>query len=176
MAIRNEYTLPNGSKLRVAGNNLKEVGVVLSAIGDRLQDLLERRLTGLDFVHQISFDDKFVKFGETVMPSGNVTSSPICDGYRESSPVTKVQITICTLFGGTRKVIIEVFEARGARTWARMDADIDTLSKAAVFFQRRGRKAQYGKNCHCQVCQGPVLEEHLKPHRVCDACTYIVIN
>uniref|UniRef100_A0AAU8L0V5 Uncharacterized protein n=1 Tax=Pantoea phage Survivor TaxID=3232176 RepID=A0AAU8L0V5_9CAUD len=172
MAIRNEYTLPNGSKLRVAGNNLKEVGVVLSAIGNRLQDLLERRLTGLDFVHQINFDGQF----DLRQDMDGKTYKYTGVRFRESSPVTKVQITICTLFGGTRKVIIEAFEYNGARTWTRMDADIDTLSKAAVFLQRRGRKAQYGKNCHCQVCQGPVLEEHLKPHRVCDACTYIVIN
>ncbi len=176
MAIRNEYTLPNGSKLRVAGNNLKEVGVVLSAIGDRLQDLLERRLTGLDFVHQIDFDGKFALVPNVAQCKAAHHFESVKYRFRESSPVTKVQITICTLFGGTRKVIIEAFEHNGARTWARMDADIDTLSKAAVFFQRRGRKAQYGKNCHCQVCQGPVLEEHLKPHRVCDACTYIVIN
>lgn len=83
---------------------------------------------------------------------------------------------IVTLFGGRRVVNIEVFEYNGARTWARMDADVDTVSKAAVFFQRRGRKAQYGKNCHCQVCQTAVLDDMLKPNRICEDCAYIVIN
>ena len=176
MAIRNEYTLPNDTKLRVAGNNLEEVGVVLSAIGDRLQDLLERRLTGIDYVHLIEFGDKFVKYGETTSPWGNVLSSPICDGYREASPVVKVQITLTTLMGGRREGILEVFEARGVRTWVRFSPTPDAISKLAVFFQRRGRKAQYGKNCHCQVCQTVVLDDMLKPNRICEDCAFIVIN
>lgn len=172
MAIRNEYTLPNGSKLRVAGNNLKEIGVVLSAIGDRLQELLERRLVGLDYVHLIDLEGRFdlreSLDGKTYKFTGK--------RFRESSPVTKVQVMIVTLFGGRRVVNIEVFEYNGARTWARMDADVDTVSKAAVFFQRRGRKAQYGKNCHCQVCQTVVLDDMLKPNRICEDCAFIVIN
>lgn len=176
MAIRNEYTLPNGSKLRVSGNDLKDIGIVLSAIGDRLQDLLERRLTGMDYVHLIDFDDRFVKFKTTVTPSGQEHRSPVCDNYRHSSPVIKVHITLCTLFGGRREGILEVHEANGARTWVRFAPHVEAISKLAVFFQRAGRKAQYGKNCHCQVCQTVVLDEVLKPNRICYDCAYIVIN
>lgn len=172
MAQRLEYTLPNGSKLRVAGNNVSEIGEVLSAIGDRLQDLLERHLTGLDFVHRIDFNGRF----DLRQHMDGKTYKYTCPKFRDASPVIKVQLTFCTMFGGDRKVIIEAFEYNGARTWARMDADIETLSKAAVFFQRRGRRAQYGKNCHCQVCQTPVIDEHFKPHRVCESCSYVVIN
>lgn len=176
MAQRLEYTLPNGSKLRVAGNNVSEIGEVLSAIGDRLQDLLERHLTGLDFVHTIDFGERFVKVPNKVQSKSAWLHETLHEYFRNSSPVIKVQLTFCTLFGGNRQGVIEVFEANGARTFCRVSMDVEELSKLAVFFQRRGRKAQYGKNCHCQVCQTPVIDEHFKPHRVCESCSYVVIN
>lgn len=176
MAIRNEYTLPNGAKLRVAGNNLNDIGVVLSAVGDRLQDLLERKLTGLDYVHVVDFGKQFLEVPNVVQCKEAHHFESVKQHFRHSSPVTKVQITFCTLLGGRREGIIEVFEFNGARTWVRFSPTPDAVSKLAVFFQRRGRKAQYGKNCHCQVCQTVVLDDLLKPNRICEDCAYIAIN
>ncbi|QBZ70702.1 hypothetical protein pETSU_121 [Edwardsiella phage pEt-SU] len=176
MAIRNEYTLPNGTKLRVAGNDLKDIGVVLSAIGDRLQDLLERRLTGMDYVHQIDFGNQFLDTPNVVQCKEAHHFESVKKHFRNSSPVSKVQITLCTLFGGRREGILEVHEVDGARTWVRFSPHVETMSKLAVFFQRAGRKAQYGKNCHCQVCQAIVLDVFHKPHHICEECAYTVIN
>lgn len=176
MAIRNEYTLPNGSKLRVAGNNLKDIGVVLSAVGDRLQELLEHKLTGMDYVHIVDFGKQFIEVPNVVQCKEAHHFESVKQHFRHSSPVTKVHVTFYTLANGGRAGTLDVFEVNGARTWVRFPADIDSVSKLAVFLQRRGRKAQTGKNCHCQVCQTVVTNHLLVPNRVCEGCMYIVIN
>lgn len=176
MAIRNEYTLPNSTKLRVAGNDLKEVGEVLSAIGDRLQDLVERKLVNVDYVYGIDFGQRFIDLPREAYETGDFFDDALDKRYRNVSPVSRVQITFTTLIGGRREGVLEVIEAKGARCWVRFSPQIDFVSKLAVFFQQRGRKAQYGKNCHCQVCQNLVLDVFHKPHRICESCAYVVIN
>ena len=160
MAIRNEFTLPNGTKLRVAGNNVRDTGVVLAAIGSRLQNLLERKLTGIDYVYEIPL-------GHLFEDEGN---------YNVASPVEKAQIVLTTLIGGRREGILTVFEKSGARCWICFAPHVETMSKLAVFFQRAGRKALYGKNCHCQVCQSIILEDHYKAHRLCENCVFVAVN